>query len=80
MRWHYYAQVDVETDKIVFKHLRASGVVKTASSEEHTECQDMAGNGLSVSTHHALQRTYKHPCQGSADPWHHHSTQMLCGT
>lgn len=41
-------QVDVETDEIVFTHLRASGAVKTASSEEQTKCQDMGGNGFSV--------------------------------
>lgn len=43
-------QVDVQTDEIVFRHLRECGAVKTASSEEQTECQDMGGNGFSVGT------------------------------
>ena len=45
-------QIDVESDKIVFQQLRASGAVKTASSEEQTVCQDLGGHGYSVSSQH----------------------------
>ncbi len=47
-------QVDVESDKVVFNHLRSCGMVKTASSEEQTECQDLGGQGYSVSQTHGL--------------------------
>ncbi|KAA6423489.1 MAG: sedoheptulose-bisphosphatase precursor [Trebouxia sp. A1-2] len=41
-------QIDVESDEVVFNHLRACGMVKSASSEEQTECQDLGGQGYSV--------------------------------
>ncbi len=47
-------QVDVESDKVVFNRLRSCGMVKTASSEEQTECQDLGGQGYSVSQTHGL--------------------------
>lgn len=47
-------QVDVESDKVVFNRLRFCGMVKTASSEEQTECQDLGGQGYSVSQTHGL--------------------------
>ncbi len=47
-------QVDVESDKVVFDHLRSCGTVKSASSEEQTECQDLGGQGYSVSQTHRL--------------------------
>ncbi|KAL0021416.1 hypothetical protein WJX79_003939 [Trebouxia sp. C0005] len=40
--------IDVESDEVVFNHLRACGMVKSASSEEQTECQDLGGQGYSV--------------------------------
>ena len=42
----------MESDKIVFEQLKASGTVKTASSEEQTVCQDLGGHGYSVSSQH----------------------------
>ena len=47
-------QIDVESDEVVFNHLRSCGMVKTASSEEQTECQDLGGQGYSVSQTHRL--------------------------
>ncbi|DBA78808.1 TPA: hypothetical protein ACH3X1_008704 [Trebouxia sp. C0004] len=40
--------IDVESDEVVFNHLRSCGMVKSASSEEQTECQDLGGHGYSV--------------------------------
>lgn len=40
--------IDVESDAIVFQSLKASGAVKTASSEEQTDCLDLGGHGYSV--------------------------------
>ncbi len=50
-------QIDVESDEVVFNHLRSCGTVKSASSEEQTECQDLGGQGYSVS------HTYRLPCR-----------------
>ena len=44
-----FLQIDVESDAIVFQSLQASGAVKTASSEEQTDCLDLGGHGYSVS-------------------------------
>ena len=49
-----WLQVDVESDEVVFNHLRSCGTVKSASSEEQTECQDLSGQGYSVSQTHRL--------------------------
>ena len=41
-------EADVQTDRIVFERLRASGAVETASSEESSDMLPMGGSGFSV--------------------------------
>ncbi len=41
-------EADVQTDRIVFECLRASGAVETASSEESSDMHPMGGSGFSV--------------------------------
>ena len=41
-------EADVQTDRIVFEHLRASGAVETASSEESSDMHALGGSGFSV--------------------------------
>ena len=41
-------QADVETNRIVFEHLRACGAVQTASSEESSDMHALGGSGFSV--------------------------------
>ena len=41
-------EADVQTDRIVFERLRASGAVETASSEESSDMHALGGSGFSV--------------------------------
>lgn len=45
----FVLQADVAADQIVLDHLRASGQVAHASSEESTQIQELGGNAFSVS-------------------------------